>query len=67
MEVRTNTILLRGVNEMSTDDIFNYFAKYPPASLEWIDDSLCKFHIISELFYLILINLFYFILFPPNF
>ena len=35
--------MLRGVDDMSTQDIFKYFHKYPPRNLEWIDDTSCKY------------------------
>lgn len=41
--VRRNVIMLRGVDDMSTQDIFKYFHKYPPRNLEWIDDTSCKY------------------------
>ena len=32
-----------GVDEMSTQDIFSYFKEYPPAHIEWLDDTSCKY------------------------
>lgn len=40
--VRTNVVMLRGVDELSTGDIFEYLRRYPPRKLEWIDDTSCK-------------------------
>lgn len=28
---------------MSTQDIFSYFKEYPPAHIEWLDDTSCKY------------------------
>ena len=28
---------------MSTQDVFNYFKDYDPSSIEWINDTSCKF------------------------
>lgn len=33
---------MTGVDDMSTQDIFGYFKEYPPAHIEWIDDTSCK-------------------------
>lgn len=41
-QVRTNVIMLKGVDALSTDEIFKYLLRYPPRNLEWIDDSSCK-------------------------
>jgi hypothetical protein len=40
-ELRPDAILLFGVSEMSTKDVFNYFQDYTPDSIEWIDDISC--------------------------
>ena len=40
-EVRPDAILLFGVNEMSTKDVFDYFQDYMPGSIEWVDDISC--------------------------
>ena len=39
--VRLNVIHIHGVNEMSTRDVFDYFAEFAPTAIEWIDDSSC--------------------------
>ena len=39
--VRLNVIHIHGVNEMSTQNVFDYFAEFAPSALEWIDDSSC--------------------------
>lgn len=41
-KVRLDTIYICGVDEMSTQDIFAYFKEYPPAHIEWLDDTSCK-------------------------
>ena len=40
--VRLNVLHMRGTEEMSTEDIFEYFEEYAPVSLEWINDFSCK-------------------------
>lgn len=35
---------MSGLDDMSTQDVFNYFKEYPPAHIEWIDDTSCKFN-----------------------
>ena len=42
---RTDTLHLHGTDAMKTVDIFQYFADYPPASIEWLTDKSCKFEI----------------------
>ena len=39
---RPNAIHMRGTEDMSTQDIFDYFKDYGPASIEWINDYSCK-------------------------
>ena len=41
-KIRTNVIMLRGVDDLSTEDIFEYLNRYPPRKLEWIDDTSCR-------------------------
>ncbi|XP_075417286.1 nuclear cap-binding protein subunit 3 [Tenrec ecaudatus] len=41
-KVRLETVYLCGVDEMSTQDIFSYFREYPPAHIEWLDDTSCN-------------------------
>ncbi|MEJ1273218.1 integrin alpha E epithelial-associated [Cricetulus griseus] len=41
-KVRLETIYICGVDEMSTQDIFSYFKEYPPAHIEWLDDTSYK-------------------------
>ncbi|XP_041656621.1 nuclear cap-binding protein subunit 3 isoform X2 [Cheilinus undulatus] len=40
--VRLEAIHVTGVDEMSTQDVFGYFKEYPPAHIEWIDDTSCN-------------------------
>lgn len=41
---RFEAIHLRGTEEMSTQDVFDYFKGYAPTSIEWINDYSCKCH-----------------------
>ncbi|KAF5269700.1 hypothetical protein FQA39_LY08623 [Lamprigera yunnana] len=41
-DVRFEAIHLRGTDEMSTEDVFEYFGKYLPSCIEWIDDESCN-------------------------
>ncbi|KAK4875252.1 hypothetical protein RN001_011674 [Aquatica leii] len=41
-DIRFEAIHLRGTEEMSTEDVFEYFGKYVPNCLEWIDDESCN-------------------------
>lgn len=40
---RFEAIHLRGTEDMSTQDVFDYFKGHSPASIEWINDYSCKF------------------------
>ena len=40
--LRLEAIHCRGVDDMSTEAVLEYFRAYAPGSLEWIDDSSCK-------------------------
>lgn len=40
--IRVEALHLRGTEEMTTKDVFDYFKDYGPASLEWITDNSCK-------------------------
>ena len=42
-ERRPDSIHLFGTDDMSTDDILEYFSEFGPHHIEWIDDSHCKF------------------------
>jgi len=39
---RFEALHLRGTEDMSTQDVFDYFRGYAPASIEWINDSSCN-------------------------
>ncbi len=41
--VRFEAVHLRGTEDMSTQDVFDYFKGYAPASIEWINDYSCQF------------------------
>jgi len=41
-EARLDAILIHGVDNMSTKDVFAYFGDFAPGSVEWIDDSSCN-------------------------
>jgi len=39
--IRLNTVHVRGVNDMSTQRVFNYFAEFAASAIEWVDDASC--------------------------
>ncbi|KAK9709075.1 Nuclear cap-binding protein subunit 3 [Popillia japonica] len=41
-DVRFEAVHVRGTDDMSTEDVLEYFGKYGPAAIEWIDDSSCN-------------------------
>lgn len=41
-DTRFDTVHMYGTQEMTTQDIFDYFGKYGPASIEWINDTSCN-------------------------
>lgn len=41
-------IHVMGVDDMSTQDVFGYFKEYPPAHIEWIDDTSCEYGMQTE-------------------
>ncbi|XP_019719736.1 nuclear cap-binding protein subunit 3 isoform X1 [Hippocampus comes] len=41
-KVRMEAVHIMGVDDMSTQDVFGYFKEYPPAHIEWIDDTSCN-------------------------
>ncbi|XP_037543140.1 nuclear cap-binding protein subunit 3 isoform X2 [Nematolebias whitei] len=41
-KLRMEAIHVTGVDDMSTQDVFGYFAEYPPAHIEWINDTSCN-------------------------
>ncbi|KAM9333059.1 nuclear cap-binding protein subunit 3 [Pholidichthys leucotaenia] len=40
--LRMEAIHVTGVDDMSTQEVFGYFKEYPPAHIEWIDDTSCN-------------------------
>ncbi|XP_029614440.1 nuclear cap-binding protein subunit 3 isoform X1 [Salmo trutta] len=40
--LRLEALHVAGVDDMSTQDVFGYFKEYPPAHIEWIDDTSCN-------------------------
>ena len=48
---RLNAIHIRGTEDMSTQDIFDYFKDYGPAAIEWINDYSCKLNVYILTFY----------------
>jgi hypothetical protein len=43
---RLDALHIRGTDEMSTQDVFDYFKDYGPASIEWINDVCCKYSLV---------------------
>ncbi|XP_061558677.1 nuclear cap-binding protein subunit 3 [Phycodurus eques] len=41
-KIRMEAVHVTGVDDMSTQDVFGYFKEYPPAHIEWIDDTSCN-------------------------
>ncbi|XP_043910801.1 nuclear cap-binding protein subunit 3 [Protopterus annectens] len=41
-KIRLEALHVCGVDEMSTQDLFEYFKEYPPAHIEWLDDNSCN-------------------------
>lgn len=39
---RLNTLHVRGVSDMSTDDVMHFFREYSPSSVDWINDYACN-------------------------
>lgn len=39
--IRLNAVHIRGVNDMSTKQVFEYFAEFAPKAIEWVDDASC--------------------------
>ncbi|CAF92941.1 unnamed protein product [Tetraodon nigroviridis] len=40
--LRLEAVYMMGVDDMSTQEIFRYFKEYPPAHIEWINDTSCN-------------------------
>ena len=47
--MRLDALHLRGVDDMSTKDIMNFFQEYGPSAIEWIDDTSCEYLFCSAL------------------
>ena len=43
--IRFNTLHVRGVNDMSTQRVFDYFAEFAASAIEWVDDASCMLKI----------------------
>lgn len=41
-DIRFESLHMRGTDEMSTEDVIEYFGKYGPAGIEWINDESCN-------------------------
>ncbi|KAG9265690.1 nuclear cap-binding protein subunit 3 [Astyanax mexicanus] len=41
-KIRLEALHMTGLDDMSTQDVFGYFKEYPPAHIEWIDDTSCN-------------------------
>ncbi|XP_029651311.1 nuclear cap-binding protein subunit 3-like isoform X3 [Octopus sinensis] len=40
--IRLETVHVRGVQDMSTKDVFHYFQEFAPSTVEWIEDNSCN-------------------------
>ena len=45
-EIRPEAVHLHGLDEMSTEDVFEFFSLYSPRNIEWINDKSCENHVI---------------------
>lgn len=45
--LRLEALHVRGIEEMSTQDVFKYFKDFGPASLEWINDYSCMMFVVE--------------------
>ena len=45
--IRPEAVHLHGTDEMSTDDVFEFFTLYSPRNIEWINDQSCENHLMS--------------------
>uniref|UniRef100_A0A915K1J7 Nuclear cap-binding protein subunit 3 n=1 Tax=Romanomermis culicivorax TaxID=13658 RepID=A0A915K1J7_ROMCU len=41
-KIRLNSLHVHGVSHFSTQDVFDYFDKYDPEYIEWVDDACCN-------------------------
>ena len=44
-EIRPEALYVKGVDDMSTQDVFSYFQEYDPSFIEWVNDSSCKYYL----------------------
>lgn len=47
-EIRPEAVHLHGLDEMSTEDVFELFSLYSPRNIEWINDKSCENHVIPN-------------------
>lgn len=40
--IRLEAIHFRGLKDMNTKDVFEYYREFNPGDVEWIDDQSCK-------------------------
>ena len=40
--LRKGALHLRGTDDMSTKDVFDYFTQFPANGIEWINDTSCE-------------------------
>ena len=46
--VRGEALHLSGVDNMSTEDVLEFFSPYSPSHIEWINDKSCESHVIFQ-------------------
>ena len=39
--IRDEAIHIRGIDNMTTQDVFHFFKDFNPGSIEWIDETSC--------------------------
>ncbi|XP_039292905.1 nuclear cap-binding protein subunit 3 [Nilaparvata lugens] len=47
--IRFDTLHMKGTEEMNSQDVFNYFKDYAPASIEWLSTSSCNVMWLDEI------------------
>ncbi|RZF35510.1 hypothetical protein LSTR_LSTR010201 [Laodelphax striatellus] len=47
--IRFDTLHIKGTEEMNSQDVFNYFKDYAPASIEWLSTSSCNVMWLDEI------------------
>lgn len=45
-KIRPEAVHLHGLDEMSTEDVFEFFSLFGPRNIEWINDKSCKYHVV---------------------